>query len=102
LELQFTEDIERCGIEGYILILTYTYYISYTSYIMMFYLQLDEYNMVEISNQSNLDKMTNEEAKIRFELACNDYIREPNKEAFEFVAENGHRFSILEFVQLLQ
>ncbi|XP_063677044.1 MMS19 nucleotide excision repair protein homolog [Bolinopsis microptera] len=58
--------------------------------------------MVEISIQSNLDKMTDEEAKIRFELACNDYIREPNKEAFEFVAENGHRFSILQFVQLLQ
>ena len=54
--------------------------------------------------ESKLDpkKMTNEEAKIRFELACNDYIREPNKEAFDFVAQNAHRFTILQFVQLLQ
>ncbi|KAL5264400.1 hypothetical protein ACHWQZ_G005478 [Mnemiopsis leidyi] len=54
--------------------------------------------------ESKLDpnKMTNEEAKIRFELACNDYIREPNTEAFDFVAQNAHRFTILEFVQLLQ
>ena len=58
--------------------------------------------MVETSSNIDPDKMTQEEAKIRFELACNDYIREPNKEAFDFVVQNGHRLTILQFVELLQ
>ena len=57
---------------------------------------------METSSNIDPDKMTQEEAKIRFELACNDYIREPNKEAFDFVVQNGHRLTILQFVELLQ
>lgn len=58
--------------------------------------------MVEKRGNLNPDTMTNEEAKIRFELACNDYIREPNSEAFDFVAQHNSKFTVLEFVRLLQ
>ena len=46
--------------------------------------------------------MTAEEAKIRFELACNDYVREPNEEAFDFICHNGHQRGILDLVQIIQ
>ena len=60
--------------------------------------------MVELRDTPVLDpaKMDPDEAKIRFELACNDYIREPNNEAFDFIAHNGHEMSMLQFVELLQ
>ena len=59
--------------------------------------------MVE-NNIKDLDphSMSNEEARIRLELACNDYIKEPNKDALNFIAHNSHNFSVLDFVQLLQ
>ena len=59
---------------------------------------------MEENKSKDLDpqSMSKEEAQIRLELACTDYIREPNKAAFNFVAHNGHNYSVLDFVQLLQ
>ena len=58
--------------------------------------------MVELDSNLDPAKMGQDEAKIRLELACSDYIRQPNKEAFDFIAHNGHQMSILQFVELLQ
>lgn len=57
--------------------------------------------MEDQEKKLDVRKMNKEERAIRFSLACSDYIRDPNKEALDFIGKEAHQVTVLEFVEVL-